>query len=224
MSEALEPSLTEYARFYGLAVNHLEVDPLVDLPALGDLHIELEDGPQLFKIDHTNGKVPEEKLAIGKDEALLLGSLKAASEHTLSFEGIVLDPHRVRNMKLELPMLRTDHEANMQDFARPVLPDLAREHLPLEIVDDEADEGLSWPSECASLPDVHYAKCKAEKLVVSLDILDHMRDVWYHDRAAVENLSFELEELPRRKVKASPSQVIRSTALTHPIRDPQLSV
>ena len=224
MSEALEPSLIDYARFYGLAVNHLEVDPLVDLPALRDIDIGLEDGPQLFKIDDTNGKVPDEKLAIGRDEALLLGSLNAASEHTLSFEGIVLDHHRVRNMKLELPMLRTDHEANMQDFARPVLPDLAHEHLPLEIVDDEADEGLGWPSECASLPDIHYAKCKAEKLDVSLEVLDYVRDVLYHDRAAVENPSFELEELPRRKVKTIPSQLTRNTTLTHPIRDPQLSL
>ena len=201
MSETLEPSLVDYARFYGLAVNHLENDPLVDPPVPRDIHVELEDGPQLFKIDNTNGKVPQERLAIGRDEALLLGSLNAASEHTLSFEGVVLDPHRVRNMKLELPMLRTDHEADIQDFARPVLPDLAHEHLPLEIVDDDADEGLSWPMECASLPDIFYAKCKAEKLDVSLGILDYVRDAVYHDRAAVTDLGFELEELPRRKVK-----------------------
>ncbi|KAL8796189.1 MAG: hypothetical protein Q9195_001522 [Heterodermia aff. obscurata] len=199
MSQALEPSLVDYARFYGLAVNHLEVDPLVDLPALRDMQLELEDGPQLFKIDTTNGKVPEERLAIGRDEALLLGSLNAASERTSSFEGIELDPHRIRNMKLELPMLRTDHEANMQDFARPVVPDFAREHLPLETVDNEADEGLGWPSECASLPDIYYAECKAEKLDISLDILDHVCDVLYQDRAAAGNPSFELEELPRRK-------------------------
>ena len=220
MSQALEPSLIDYARFYGLAVNHLEVDPLVDLPALTDLHIGLEDGPQLFKIDDTNGKAPEERVAIGRDEALLLGSLNAPSVHTLSFEGIVLDHHRVRNMKLELPMLRTDHEADMQDFARPILPDLAHEHLPLEIVDDEADEGLSWPSECATLPDRYQAKCKAEKLDVSPDILGYVRDVLYHDRAAVEDRSFELEELPRRKVKVIPSKFGRSTTLTHPIRGP----
>lgn len=224
MSQALEPSLIDYARFYGLAVNHLEVDPLVDLSALGDVHIGLEDGPQLFKIDDTSGKVPEERLAIGRDEALLLGSLKAPSVHTLSFEGIVLDHHRVRNMKLELPMLRSDHEADMQDFARPILPDLAHDHLPLEIVDDEADEGLSWPSECATLPHKYHAKCKAEKLDISPDILDHVRDVLYHDSATVEDPSYELEELPRRKVKAIPSQLSRSTMLTHPIRDPQLSL
>lgn len=213
MSQAVEPSLIDYARFYGLAVNHLEVDPLVDLPVLKDVHIELEDGPQIFKIDSTNGKAPEERLIIGRGEVLLLGSLNAASDHTLSFEGIELDPHRFRNMKLELPMLRTDHEANMQDFARPLLPDLAHEHLPLENVDDEADEGLSWPSECASLPDVYYAECKAEKLDVSLDILHHVRNVLYYDRVAVEDLSFELEELPRRKVKAIPSRLSRSTTL-----------
>ena len=205
MSEALEPSLIDYARFYGLAVNHLEIDPLVDLPTPRDIHIELEDEPQLLKINNANGKIPEERLAISRDEALLLESLNAASKHTLSFEGVVLDPHRVRNMKLELPMLRTDHEADMQDFARPVLPDLAREHLPLEIADDEADEGLSWPSECVSLPDTYHAKCKAEKLDVSLDILDFVRDALNHDGAAVEDPSFELEEVPRRKVTAIPS-------------------
>ena len=197
-----DPSLTDYARFYGLTTNHLEVDPLAGLLVSENAHVDLEDGPNLFKLDEANAKVPEEKLYIGRDEALLLRSLTESLEHN-SFEGVELDPHRIRNIKQELPMLSTDHETDMREFAPSLIPDLANEHLPLEMLDEEADEGLSWPSEYAALPDKYLDACRTEKLDVSLDLLDYMRGLLDYDKLVVDHSSFDVEEIPRKKVKAA---------------------
>ena len=197
-----DPSLTDYARFYGLTTNHLEVDPLAGLLISESAHIDLEDGPNLFKLDEAKAEVPREKLYVGRDEALLLGSLTESLEHN-SFEGVELDPHRIRNIKQELPMLRTDHETDMREFAPPLVPDLANEHLPLEMLDEEADEGLSWPSEYAALPDKYFDTCRAEKLEISITLLDYMRDLMSCDKIAVDHSSFEVEEIPRKKVQVT---------------------
>ena len=101
---------------------------------------------------------------------------------------------------MELPLLSTDHELDMHDFARTIIPDLTNEHLPLESLDDEADEGLSWPSTCATLPDVHFAKCKAEKLEISPEWLNYMRDILSLQN---EHLQFEASELSWKKVEVT---------------------
>lgn len=210
-----DPSLTDYARFYGLTTNYLEVDPLAGLLISESAHADLEDGENLFKIDEANAKVPEERLYIGRDEAMLLGSLTESLEHK-SFEGVELDPHRIRNIKQELPMLSTDHETDMREFAPPSIPDLVNEHLPLELLDEEADEGLSWPPEYAALPDKYFDTCRTEKLDISLELLDYMRNLISYGQIVVDHPSFELEEIPRKKVKASRhNYAIQNTDANH---------
>ena len=206
MSQLTDPPLSDYARFYSLATNHLEVDPLAGLVIPENAHAELEDGPNLFTILDENAQVAEEKLHIGRDEALLLSSLNRRLDSSLSFEGIDLDPRRIQKMKLELPLLRTDHESDMQDFARPIIPDLSNEHLPLEILDEEADEGLSWPSKYLSLADMYFENCKAEKLDISAEMLEYMRDILSLGGPSGGDDPFELLEPQPRKVTILPNQ------------------
>lgn len=221
----MEPSLTDYARFYGLTTNYLELDPLAGLPSHEAAHAELDDEPELFRIDDEAEANPlEERLAIDRDTILLLGSNTKDLKHESSFEELGLDPHRIRKLKLELPMLRTDHESDMQDFARKVKPDLANEHLPLELLHEEADEGLGWPPDLHALPDVLLDKCKAEKLDISLGLLDYMRIALNLDSAVVEQPSFELEEVPRKKVNLMPSQFICVSNLSKATRKKPLSL
>ena len=77
-------------------------------------------------------------------------------------------------MKLELPMLSTDHELDMSEFAKSVIPDLINEHLPLESLDEEADEGMSWPSAFTDLLDDVFQRFKAEKVVVLGYLIIHI--------------------------------------------------
>ena len=82
----MEPSLADYARFYGLTNNHLEINPFAGLSAPEDAQVQLQDGPQLFKIEEPSSSRLEEKLVLGKDEILLLGSLTGNLENSLPFD------------------------------------------------------------------------------------------------------------------------------------------
>ena len=184
-----------------LTTNAWIVDPLAGLLKPEDLELQLEDGLHLVKIDEAVAKVPEEKLVLGIDEIQLLSSLTRSPEHHPHFDGVDLDPHRVRNMKLELPLLRSDHDLDMQDFPRTLVPDLANEHLPLESLDEEADEGLSWPSRYSTLLDMYSFKSMAEKFEVSPDLLSLMRNALGHENGTAEHMAFEAVEILQSKVK-----------------------
>lgn len=195
MSQETEPSLSEYARFYGLSIDHLEGNPLADLVVDNYLHDELEDPEDVFKIDDVVDVNLTERLEAGEDEAALLAFIKNVSYGSLTFDhDLKLDTHRIRNMKAELPILSTDQETDMLDFAAPVVPDLANEHLPFESVDEEADEGLTWPSHYFSLPNEYMAKVKNEVLEMSEGLVRYMQ----------ETLNFSADEaLPTFDVEVS---------------------
>ena len=181
------------------------VDPLASLLVPNDAEFQLQDGPQLFHIDESVAEVPEERLLLGKDEVLLLTSITRAPAHfSTSFDGVDLDPRRVQKMKLELPLLTSDHEIDMQRFVRVIIPDLANEHLPLESLDEEADEGLSWPSRDAALPDVYSRKNTNEKLEVSPVLLSYMCNTLDYGDGITKHLLFEDVELPAKKVQLLP--------------------
>ena len=193
-----------------LTAGRWAVDPLARLLVPNDAEIQLQDGPQLLHIDETVAEVPEERLLLGKDEVLLLSSITSTPEHCLSFEGVDLDPRRVQEMKLELPLLMSDHEIDMQSFVRVMVSDLANEHLPLESLDEEADEGLSWPSKCTALTDIYSRKSTDERLDVSPVVLSHMANTLDCGDGITKYVLFEDVELPVDKVLLLPHHLLAS--------------
>lgn len=208
MSQDMEPSLSEYARFYGLTTDHLNRDPLAGFPVTHDLPERLEDDPELFRIDDANAKDIDlnEKLFFGKQEALVLGSIMETMPQDWDLdESSWLNPHRVRNMKIEIPMLKTDHEGDMRAFRCLIMPDLANEHLPLESLDDEADEGLTWPSSCQKLPYQYMLAAEKERLDVSIDELHYLQASLSLDSASEPPLPFEGNGLEYARVSQQSS-------------------
>jgi len=192
MSQDMEPSLSEYARFYGLTTSHLDSNPLAGLAITHDLTERLEDDPELFTVDDAKDIDLNEKLFFGKQEALVLGCITETTQQDWDLdESSWLNPYRVRNMKMEIPMLKTNHEGDMRAFRCPIMPDLANEHLPLESLDDEADEGLTWPSSCQKLPDLYMRAAEKERLDVSIDELNYLQASLSLDSASELSLSFE---------------------------------
>lgn len=192
MSQYMEPSLSEYARFYGLTTDHLDRDPLAGLAVIHDLPEQLEDDPELFRIDNAKDIDLNEKLFFGKQEALVLGSIMETMPQDWDLdESSWLNPHRVRHMKIEVPMLKTDHEGDMRAFRCLMIPDLANEHLPLESLDDEADEGLMWPSSCQKLPSQYMLAAERERLDVSIGELNYLQASLSLDLTSELPLSFE---------------------------------
>lgn len=178
MSEEVEPSILEYARFYGIALDHLKGNPLHELPAPENILALLEDPPNVFQIDGTSGALQLERLAVGTETAVLLSSIQELGQQRRRFdEDVDLDVHRFQKIKQELPILLTDHELDLQSFAPRVVPDLENEHLPLETLDEEADEGLEWPSMYYELPHKFFSEAKAERLDTSKEGLLYLQEV-----------------------------------------------
>lgn len=178
MSQEAESDVLEYARFHGLARNYLGINPLANLGQFEDCLGPDEDLAEVLPINEFGGIPPAERLAYSKDALILLGSITKTElgEETLSSHEFVLGTHRVRSMKQEVPEIGTDHELDMMDFGRPFMPDLENHYMPTILVDEEEDEGLTWPSKYRTLPTEFTKGSESDSLAVSSDVLVFLRD------------------------------------------------
>lgn len=202
MSQGEEPSIIDYARFYGLIRDHLEPHPLHGMAARDSLpSLELDDHPGLSDIDFAKFKIPEERLTVDAGAASLLSCIAALAKEAPSRHDDEIDAHRVRQLKHELPLLRSDHELDMLNFAPRIIPGLEHEFLPFETVDEEADEGLTWPSRCYELSNEYAQKSTSEKLQVSSDGFKYLHETLRFPLEGSDHALFEYEDLPYKKVR-----------------------
>ncbi|KAL9129035.1 MAG: hypothetical protein Q9217_002405 [Psora testacea] len=193
MSQDSEPSIREYARFYGLAKDHLENHPLSAISAPEDDWQELDDTPELFSIDANNGTIPADRLFIDAETASLLVQFAPPSskEPPRFDEDVDVDIYRIPKLKQELPLLHSDHESDMREFACQIIPNLESEFLPLENIDEEADEGLSWPSKYHDLPRGICNKLETERLEIPSEVLLYLQSTLKWHLEGGEHTSFE---------------------------------
>lgn len=199
MSQEEEPSIIDYARFYGLISDHLEPHPLRGIATRDTSHsLELDDDDGLSPLNFPACGLSQERLTVDAGAAVMLSSIAALAKVPLGRDDEVINIHRIRNLKLELPLLRSDHEVDMLSFGPQVLPDLEHEFFPLEAVNEEADEGLTWPSTCYQLPGKFANKSTSEKLCVSSNALAYLQEtVNFH----LDNRhGFEYDDQAYRKV------------------------
>ncbi|MCJ1436501.1 hypothetical protein MMC27_005880 [Xylographa pallens] len=81
----------------------------------------------------------------------------------------------------------------MRQFGRQIVPDLSNEHLPLEKVNDESDEGLSWPSSYDELPAKASARSLIEKIAISKDVLLYLQDTLQQPKPGEEQPRYDSE-------------------------------
>ena len=203
MSRNDEPSVLEYARFYGLALDHRSPDPQSALSQ--DLHGILSvDESELLDITKDIEIPATERLECGRDAAKYLASIINAKSYPRSVGDYHLPKiHRIRDLKLEPPLLRSDHELDMRYFGGRMVPDLSSEHLPLENVNEERDEGLGWPSSYYEFYANLSAKSFKEKLTVSKDVLLYLRDVLQQYETAEGPPRYDSEVGQYRRVKTN---------------------
>lgn len=178
MSPEQEPSILEYARYYGLSRNHLDTDPLELLPPTEDISLPFDDGKLWEHFSAQARSPPHERLQAVKEASAFLAVTNPKQYEGCAFEGFdSLPRHRIHDNKHELPLLRTDHEVDMLDFAHRIVPNLANEFFPFEKVNDEEDEGFGWPSKYLALPEEVFQRAQSEKLVVAKDVLAYIASV-----------------------------------------------
>ena len=180
MSTETEPSVLDYARYYGLSQNHLEVDPLQQAllppPAEHQPPLQPDTETPWLQLSPSITTPPPERLTAVKAASALLAVTDPKQYDDPGFDPVDLLPiHRIRHHKVELPLLRSDHEMDMLGFLHPIEPNLAEEFIPLEKVDNEQDEGLGWPSYCYAWPGVYFRKAQNEKLELTRDVFAYMK-------------------------------------------------
>jgi hypothetical protein len=159
------PSLLEYARYHGLAADHLALDLNLNLSAIFDT--VQADAPDFCSFIAPPVSLPREgKLRLKKSELqLLAASLQPPPPP--SWDEILPDPHRIRNLKLEIPLLQADNEADLQNFSGGLSLDLKD----LGVFPDCTDS----PSKLFDLASNWDAKLSQEKLQATKEDLMYLQ-------------------------------------------------
>ncbi|POS88233.1 hypothetical protein EPUL_000132 [Erysiphe pulchra] len=125
----------------------------------------------------------EERLQISKNAALLIQSIKrmdilesGIDQNSFSFSE---DKRVAKSYQLELPLLRSDHEADYINFAcrddfEIKIQDVK---LPLEIIDEAEAYNLTFKPELWNLGSDLIEKIKREKLCVSRDTVSFLQEI-----------------------------------------------
>jgi hypothetical protein len=188
--EYAEESIVEYARFHGLSkdpprgplpLSHIEsLMHTFEKTALDDSHlkqIKYQPIPQLG-----------ERLTIDKGAEILLAGASGVLLDQSTIEKITaaasIRPRR-QNLKLEIPLLKTDPDADLRAFKKRQNASLKDEKFIYEPLDIENDEGLQWPSRFANLPEETMKACSMEKITVTRDTMVYLqaalKDSWSRD-------------------------------------------
>ncbi|KAL9607819.1 MAG: hypothetical protein Q9167_007301 [Letrouitia subvulpina] len=211
-SQDIDPPLLEYARFHGLSRDYQECNPTEELSCLSaslyediDTFLEKED---FATVQAVAKSPPTERLDVSRDALELLREVTKLHGPIPRFEhGSKLDLHHVRNLKQELPLLRTDHETDMQDIVRRTEVDLAHDFLPLEHIDVDEDEGLIWPKKYDNLPEEYFKELQNERLDVPKDAFTFLKDVVNFGANREEQPVFECERLSRQHCRKNAHQM-----------------
>lgn len=169
-----QPSLLDYARFHGLAADHLQQNILtfISSDALrSDEDAILSD----FRLPDVAEIPAEPKFQLNsKAISLLASSIRPPPPPKLTNDPS--DHHKVKNLKMELPLLRTDHDTDMKKLLHRMPVKLPAWNLvPIE-VDEESGEGLAWPQEIVGLAAVWDRRAAKEKLQTTREVLKALQD------------------------------------------------
>lgn len=169
--EEQEETIIEYARFHGLTSDYVaEPTPLSDIAALRELcEDSLSDDTGLTQIHCQPPLVADERITVDKDTARLLAGANTGFLNSKALGDTITalsDIRRRQKLKLELPILRTEPDADFASFKVHRLEGLDHASVPSEPLDDERDEGVQWPSTLTTLPGHILKECKSEKIQV----------------------------------------------------------
>lgn len=192
----IELSILEYARYYNLASDHLCPSIISEY-----IHKAQSEPSASSKVVPSDSHLPQfppptqisaqERFQCSKEVAELLFSLQRTNSPTSDFlTPARLDVRVTRRLKCELPLLSTDHEADLRKWLSNRRDELNPDDvlLPMEPLDDEKGESLRWPSKMWDLPEQVMSDIRREKtLDVSHEDIEYLQDIMNDED--VEDLS-----------------------------------
>jgi hypothetical protein len=167
-----------YARHHGLSKIYYSAS-LYDCSSFPQAELTLDRDPFAPSDDFITNKVnalTKERFAVSKDAALLLKAVHELQKPPQD-EPLIKEQHRwMLDLKQEVPVLATDSELDLLNFGRVFTPDLRNLNIPLELIDQEGDEGLEWPTKYLPYPAQISQEINAEKLAVSREVLLYLQN------------------------------------------------
>lgn len=185
-------SALEYARLNGLARNHLiDSSPTAILNALREIGNDgLTDDSNLEQLKFPPNYNMHERLTVSKDGARLLAwamhpELDKMADYIVPS---MLGTSYLKHIRLELPLLSSDHEADVKKFANRETfePHLKEVRLPLEVLDIEKNEGLTFSSILWNLGAKTLEELKKEKISVTRESVEYIQGTTRSDWTDIE--------------------------------------
>ncbi|KAF7579198.1 hypothetical protein PtrSN002B_003028 [Pyrenophora tritici-repentis] len=185
--EDTELSIIEYARSHGICVDYT-TERLhtvgIQVPSSDDIDQDFS-GPSDADVRSTTEALIKERLAINRDAALFLKSAYSLQE-VLTFDPFATDRRRwMLDLKLELPVLKSDYELDLLSFGSTALPEFRELLIPSEVIVEQNDEGLEWPKKYLDYSAQCDAKARSERLCISKDALIYLqntlKDAWVRE-------------------------------------------
>ena len=177
--KALDFDMVDYARLHGLAVDHLAVPlPISHVETIQkSAYHNVIDKEGLLHIEFPIHVNIEEHLTVDEGAARLLQDANNGFSK-VEIDSIViplLDTRLTKNLRMETPLLMTDHATDFKDFAQWEESHYIDGCLPMEPLDDEMDVGLGWPEKLQKLPAAILKELKREKIELSKEVLIYLR-------------------------------------------------
>ncbi|KAK4948195.1 hypothetical protein LTR28_007501, partial [Elasticomyces elasticus] len=175
-----QPSVLEYARFHKISHDYASqpIWSAATLPAWAmDIHANTTDLEESSDLQALARIREEERLELTREEALLLKDAMVLPQLADPMERILAQRQRRQEIRIELPLLRSDHDLDMIRFAKRRPIDLSNVNFPFEHVDEEKDEGIGWPSKFLTLPAEKQLEIDTEKLEIPRESLLYLRGV-----------------------------------------------
>jgi hypothetical protein len=181
-----EPSVLEYARSNGLCSVYTDEALLLHIPRVLGLYPDPWE-PAISDTDVAAAaeELMREKLSVNQDAAVLLRSLFQLRDECVDLPEDAWKG--MRDLKVELPVLRTYNELDLLRFGTIVEPVPTR-RIPSEKVDVEKDETFGWPSWYSNYAAQWDKVARSEKLGVSRSVLRYLQEIM---RSPFTNDEFE---------------------------------
>jgi hypothetical protein len=175
-------SVLEYARLNGLSKDYLSEEmPYYQYEALlKGIPNDLTSDAHLPQFDPLVDINTDERLTVSKDAARHLAYVSQGEtpDYINSIILPLLESKEVKSTRVELPLLRADHELDCREFAKKEgfeieLKDI---RLPMEDLDIENDEGLEFPAKFMTLGTETMEALQREKMEVTRETLVYIQN------------------------------------------------
>lgn len=203
------PSVLEYARFHGLATDHRSENLLVHLRHVSLSPEQETTADHALLLDTVLGTlaspVDEPRLQLGHRETRLLSESINDVRPAIDWDVILPDPYRWRKLRIEEPLLATDHDLEVAAFRR----DAARRFDPRVLLNNSVsllsppdgqfnDEWTDIDGD-QSLNDIQ-RRLKNERLQVTRETLKILAEARYPKATKDEREALANAEAPRVRI------------------------